>query len=59
LPNVSGSDAVKLVKPKMAMPCHYNTWPPIAQDGAAWAKRVEAETETKVHVLSAGDTLDL
>ena len=51
--------AVKLVKPKLAVPCHYNTWPPIAQDGDAWAKRVEAETDTKVHVLSAGDTLDL
>ena len=51
--------AVKLVKPKLAIPCHYNTFPPIKQDGEAWAKRVEAETDTKVHVLSAGDTLDL
>jgi L-ascorbate metabolism protein UlaG (beta-lactamase superfamily) len=51
--------AVKLVKPKIAVPYHYNTWPLIEQDGEAWAKRVEAETATKVHVLSPGDSLEL
>ena len=25
-------DAVKLLNPKRVAPCHYNTWPPIAQD---------------------------
>ena len=29
--------AINLLKPKAAMPIHYNTWPPIAQDAAAWA----------------------
>lgn len=52
-------EAVKLVKPKVAVPCHYNTWPPIEQDAEAWAKRVEAETDTKVHVLSAGESIDI
>ena len=51
--------AVKLVKPKMAVPCHYGTWPPIEQDGDAWARRVEAETETKAHALKPGESLDL
>lgn len=51
--------AVKLVKPKIAVPTHYNTWPLIAQDAPAWAKRVEAETDTKVKVLSPGETLEL
>jgi L-ascorbate metabolism protein UlaG (beta-lactamase superfamily) len=51
--------AVKLVNPKLAVPCHYNTWPPIAQDADAWAKRVEAETSTKVRVLQPGELLEL
>jgi len=51
--------AVKLVKPKVAVPCHYNTWPPIAQDADAWAKRVEAKTSTKVRVLQPGESLEL
>ncbi|MDM8520678.1 metal-dependent hydrolase [Anaerolineales bacterium HSG6] len=52
-------EAVKLVNPKAVVPCHYNTWPPIEQDAGAWAKRIEAETEATVHVMSAGDTLDI
>ena len=51
--------AVKLVNPKLAVPCHYNTWPPIAQDADAWAKRVEAETSSKVRVLQPGESLEL
>jgi len=51
--------AVKLVKPKLAVPCHYNTWPPIEQDAHAWAKRVEAETDTAVHVLEPGGSLEI
>lgn len=51
--------AVKLINPKMAVPTHYNTFPMIAQDAGAWAKRVETETGTKVHVLAPGGTLDL
>ncbi|MCB0164501.1 MAG: metal-dependent hydrolase [Anaerolineae bacterium] len=52
-------EAVKLVKPKVAVPCHYNSWPPIVQDGDAWASRVEAETDTKVHVLAPGTSIDV
>jgi L-ascorbate metabolism protein UlaG (beta-lactamase superfamily) len=51
--------AIKLVKPKLAVPSHYNTWPLIEQDVAAWAKRVEAETNTKVSVLQPGESLEL
>lgn len=38
--------AVKFIKPRVVVPCHYNTWPPIQQDADAWAKRVAAETDT-------------
>jgi L-ascorbate metabolism protein UlaG (beta-lactamase superfamily) len=49
--------SIHMVKPKMAVPTHYNTFPLIEQDAEAWAKRVEAETDTKVHVLQPGDSL--
>ena len=33
---------VQFVKPKAVIPLHYDTWPPIAQDTAAFAVAVEA-----------------
>jgi L-ascorbate metabolism protein UlaG (beta-lactamase superfamily) len=51
--------AVKLIKPKVAIPSHYNTWSLINQDAAAWARRVEAETITKVHVLAPGESFEI
>ncbi len=51
--------AVKLLTPKVVVPSHYNTWPPIAQDAEAWKSRVEAETDTKVVVLKPGESLDV
>jgi len=47
--------AVKLLTPKHVIPIHYNTWGLIAQDANAWATKVEAETEAKVHVLKPGE----
>jgi L-ascorbate metabolism protein UlaG (beta-lactamase superfamily) len=52
-------EAIKLLKPKRVLPCHYNTWPPITQDAAAWARRVKAETKTEPVVLEPGATLTL
>ncbi|MBN1218928.1 MAG: metal-dependent hydrolase [Anaerolineae bacterium] len=49
--------AVKLVRPKAAVPTHYNSWPVIEQDAEAWARRVEAETDTKVYVLPPGGSI--
>jgi L-ascorbate metabolism protein UlaG (beta-lactamase superfamily) len=34
-------EAVRLLQPKLVLPSHYGTWPPIEQDAAAWARRVE------------------
>jgi len=50
--------AVKLIKPEFVVPVHYNTWDLIAQDPAAWKKRVEAETDTIVHVLLSDTSID-
>jgi len=48
--------AVKLLRPKHVIPIHYNTFPLLAQDAAAWARRVEAETSAKAHVLKPGES---
>ncbi len=51
--------AVKLLQPKNVIPIHYNTWELIAQDPNEWARRVEAETSAKVHVLKPGQSFTL
>jgi L-ascorbate metabolism protein UlaG (beta-lactamase superfamily) len=51
--------AVKYLKAKHVIPTHYNTWPVIEQDAEAWAERVHAETDSKVHVLQPGESFSL
>ena len=51
--------AVKLVQPKVVIPIHYNTFDLIAQDAAAWAARVQQETDTKAVVLKPGESYSL
>jgi len=46
--------AIKWLKPKFVLPCHYNTFPPIAQDAAAWAEMVQKETNASAVVLDPG-----
>ncbi len=50
--------AIGLLKPKVAIPCHYNTFPQIEQDAAAFAARVEAETGCRGAALAPGETLE-
>lgn len=52
-------EAIKLLKPKRVAPCHYNTWPPIAQDAAAWAERVRSQTSAEPIVLKPGEKIAL
>jgi L-ascorbate metabolism protein UlaG (beta-lactamase superfamily) len=51
--------AVKLIEPKKVLPIHYNTFPIIAQDAQAWAKRVRAETKAEPIILEPGQDLTL
>ncbi len=52
--------AVELLKPEIAIPMHYNTFPPIKADPEEFKKLVEeAGTGTRVVVLKPGERLHL
>lgn len=51
--------AVQFIRPRLAIPIHYGTFPLIRQDPAAWAARVEALTPCRVAVLTPGQALTL
>ncbi len=46
--------AVEFIEPKVVIPCHYDTWPPIEQDAEAFKAAVGARAE--VEVMEPGDT---
>ncbi|NDJ87418.1 MAG: metal-dependent hydrolase [Chloroflexi bacterium] len=48
--------AIQWLKPRYVLPCHYNTFPPIAQDAAQWANAVSAKTLSSAIVLDPGGT---
>ena len=50
--------AVKLIKPKLTIPMHYDTFPAIAQDPAAFAAACRAEGY-EARVLRPGESLTL
>lgn len=52
-------EAIKLLAPKQALPCHYNTWPPISQDADAWAQLVRHNTDVTPHVLQPGGSISI
>lgn len=56
---VQAAKAVALLKPKLAIPMHFNTWPPIKADPAAFKSLVEKNTKTQVRILKPGETLIL
>jgi L-ascorbate metabolism protein UlaG (beta-lactamase superfamily) len=41
------------------IPIHYNTWPLIAQDAAAWAEKVKAQRIAEPIVLQPGEEIVL
>lgn len=51
--------ALRMLAPQVALPSHYNTWPPIAQDAAAWARAVQAAKLAEARVLVPGESTTL
>ncbi len=49
-------EALDLLKPRLAAPMHFNTWPPIAQDADAFVRAAAARGH-RVQALRPGDTL--
>jgi L-ascorbate metabolism protein UlaG (beta-lactamase superfamily) len=43
--------AVEFLKPKVVIPCHYNTFPPIQQDPQQFKQLVESKTSTNCVIL--------
>jgi L-ascorbate metabolism protein UlaG (beta-lactamase superfamily) len=54
---VEAAVAVSMLKPKVVIPMHYNTWDPIKQDPKEFEKLVKRKTRgTKVVILNPGQT---
>jgi len=51
--------AVKMIKPKIAVPMHYNTFPAIAQQPEYFKKLVEQDSDCKVIIIAPGTGLEL
>ena len=51
--------ATQWIKPKVVIPAHFNTWPPIEQDAEVWAKKIQSETVAKPVTLNPGDSYSL
>jgi L-ascorbate metabolism protein UlaG (beta-lactamase superfamily) len=46
--------AIQYIRPKIVVPMHHNTFPPITQDVSYWANRVNSETNALPIVLDPG-----
>ncbi len=51
--------AVELLKPRLAVPMHYNTFDVVRQDAAAWQREVQERTGTPVRVMQPGESCDV
>ncbi|MEJ2751247.1 MAG: metal-dependent hydrolase [Candidatus Promineifilaceae bacterium] len=51
--------SLSYLRPKVVIPCHYDTFPPIAQDMDTWAERVNVETDVRAVVLDVEESFEL
>lgn len=51
--------AVQMIRPRVVLPMHYNTWERIMQDASDWANHVSSETSAQPIVLDPGGTYTL
>lgn len=51
--------AINYLKPRVVIPCHYNTWPPITIDIDAWAAAVRANTTAEPVILHPETSYEL
>lgn len=53
------SRAAGLLNASTVIPCHYNTFPPIAQDAGSFKSNVEDSTDSTVLILEPGSSFEL
>ncbi len=51
--------ATKMISPKRVIPMHFNTWPLIEQDDAAWSEKIRSGTDAEPVVLTPGQSCQL
>ncbi len=51
--------AIRYLHPRIVMPMHYNTFPPIMQDVSQWANRISSETSAQPVVIDPGGSYTL
>jgi L-ascorbate metabolism protein UlaG (beta-lactamase superfamily) len=51
-------EAVKLLRPEVVVPVHYDTFDLIRQDAPAFARRVESETRSRCILLKPGESVE-
>ena len=51
--------AVELIRPKIVVPMHYNTFDVIRQDPVLFKQVVEAKTGTKVIIMKPGESIEI
>ena len=51
--------ALEYLKPKVVIPCHYNTWPVIEVDVDAWVDRVTSKTNVQPVKLAVDESFTL
>lgn len=51
--------ATELINPKIVIPMHYGTWPPIEQDPKEFERLVKKSSKAKVAILKPGESLEV
>lgn len=56
---IQAAKAVELLAPKMVIPMHYNTWPPIEADPELFKSEVANISSAEVEILKPGESISL
>jgi L-ascorbate metabolism protein UlaG (beta-lactamase superfamily) len=56
---IDAQRAVEFLNPKVVIPCHFNTFPPIEQDAGLFKRETEERTGARVEPMQPGATIDL
>jgi len=56
---VQAAKAVEMLKPKIAVPMHYNTWPPIKADPEQFKLEVSKVSKAQVRILKPGESFSI